>query len=198
MLRKITCADHPTSRPPRVITYTSIVPYPPLSSRLPVIYLLLFSSRFEFLLRLIFSLIPSYTPGFNQFLLLSFSAAKMSTGPLGLPPVSSELKYISPFLQRADELRTKDPVMAYWCKAITLSGDIRLSNSVGRACRCLLCCSEWHISQGKVSRSSCCAVRTTRCARANEERSWTKRRRGYRKRQFSLRGKLRDADICDG
>ena len=54
----------------------------------------------------------------SQLIRLSFSAAKMSTGPLGLPPVSPELKSISPFLQRADELRTKDPVMAYWCKSL--------------------------------------------------------------------------------
>ncbi|KAL6310127.1 Vta1 like-domain-containing protein [Sparassis latifolia] len=34
---------------------------------------------------------------------------------LQLPPVPAELKSISPFLQRSDELAAKDPVMAYWC-----------------------------------------------------------------------------------
>ncbi|KAL0951568.1 hypothetical protein HGRIS_008250 [Hohenbuehelia grisea] len=34
---------------------------------------------------------------------------------LGLPPISPELKAISPFLQRADELQKQDPIMAYWC-----------------------------------------------------------------------------------
>ncbi|KAG6841765.1 hypothetical protein C0991_007094 [Blastosporella zonata] len=34
---------------------------------------------------------------------------------LGLPPVSATLKPITPFLQRANEIRTQDPVMAYWC-----------------------------------------------------------------------------------
>ncbi|KAG6817961.1 hypothetical protein H0H87_012429 [Tephrocybe sp. NHM501043] len=34
---------------------------------------------------------------------------------LGLPPVSAALRPVIPFLQRANELRTQDPVMAYWC-----------------------------------------------------------------------------------
>ncbi|KAG6910522.1 hypothetical protein DXG01_009941 [Tephrocybe rancida] len=32
-----------------------------------------------------------------------------------LPPVSAGLKPIIPYLQRANELRTQDPVMTYWC-----------------------------------------------------------------------------------
>ncbi|OBZ78686.1 Vacuolar protein sorting-associated protein VTA1 [Grifola frondosa] len=36
-------------------------------------------------------------------------------GVLNLPPVPPELKSISPYLQRADELTSRDPVMAYWC-----------------------------------------------------------------------------------
>lgn len=32
-----------------------------------------------------------------------------------LPPIPPSLKAVSPFLQRAEELRTKDPIMAYWC-----------------------------------------------------------------------------------
>jgi vacuolar protein sorting-associated protein VTA1 len=34
---------------------------------------------------------------------------------LGLPPVSTGLKTIAPYLQRAEELVASDPVIAYWC-----------------------------------------------------------------------------------
>ncbi|KAK7058412.1 hypothetical protein VNI00_002046 [Paramarasmius palmivorus] len=34
---------------------------------------------------------------------------------LNLPPVPSPLKLITPYLQRADELYQKEPVVAYWC-----------------------------------------------------------------------------------
>ncbi|KAI0778443.1 Vta1 like-domain-containing protein [Trametes elegans] len=34
---------------------------------------------------------------------------------LSLPPVPPELRAIQPYLQRADELSAKDPVIAYWC-----------------------------------------------------------------------------------
>ncbi|KAJ7597495.1 Vta1 like-domain-containing protein [Mycena floridula] len=33
---------------------------------------------------------------------------------LGLPSITPELKSISPYLQRADELRQKEPIIAYW------------------------------------------------------------------------------------
>jgi vacuolar protein sorting-associated protein VTA1 len=32
-----------------------------------------------------------------------------------LPPITPELKSINPYLQRADELKSQDPIMAYWC-----------------------------------------------------------------------------------
>jgi vacuolar protein sorting-associated protein VTA1 len=35
--------------------------------------------------------------------------------PLGLPPITPELKSIAPYLQRADELKSQDPIIAYWC-----------------------------------------------------------------------------------
>ncbi|KAG0707475.1 Vta1 like-domain-containing protein [Suillus ampliporus] len=38
----------------------------------------------------------------------------MSSG-FGLPPVSTGLKSIAPYLQRAEELVDKEPVVAYWC-----------------------------------------------------------------------------------
>ncbi|KAJ7103362.1 Vta1 like-domain-containing protein [Mycena belliarum] len=34
---------------------------------------------------------------------------------MALPPTPAALKSISPYLQRADELRAKEPVIAYWC-----------------------------------------------------------------------------------
>lgn len=34
---------------------------------------------------------------------------------LGLPPISTALKSITPYLQRAHELNKQDPVVAYWC-----------------------------------------------------------------------------------
>jgi vacuolar protein sorting-associated protein VTA1 len=43
----------------------------------------------------------------------------MSPSILGLPPMASELKSISPYLQRADELQAQEPVMAYWCTSLT-------------------------------------------------------------------------------
>ncbi|OCH94754.1 DUF605-domain-containing protein [Obba rivulosa] len=33
---------------------------------------------------------------------------------LGLPPVPPELRNVSPYLQRADELKSKEPVVSYW------------------------------------------------------------------------------------
>ena len=34
---------------------------------------------------------------------------------LGLPPISVSLKSIAPYLQRAEELVEREPVVAYWC-----------------------------------------------------------------------------------
>ncbi|KAI0361345.1 DUF605-domain-containing protein [Trametes cingulata] len=34
---------------------------------------------------------------------------------LSLPPIPPELKSVTPYLQRAGEISTKDPVIAYWC-----------------------------------------------------------------------------------
>ncbi|KAJ7293739.1 Vta1 like-domain-containing protein [Mycena rebaudengoi] len=34
---------------------------------------------------------------------------------MALPPAPPPLKSVSPYVQRADELRTKEPVIAYWC-----------------------------------------------------------------------------------
>lgn len=35
-----------------------------------------------------------------------------------LPPLPSSLKPVSPYVQRASELKAQDPVMAYWCMTI--------------------------------------------------------------------------------
>lgn len=32
-----------------------------------------------------------------------------------LPALPPSLKSVSPYVQRAEELRAKDPIMAYWC-----------------------------------------------------------------------------------
>ena len=37
------------------------------------------------------------------------------SGKTALPPVPPSLKQIASYIQRADELKTKDPVMSYWC-----------------------------------------------------------------------------------
>ncbi|CAA7265901.1 unnamed protein product [Cyclocybe aegerita] len=39
----------------------------------------------------------------------------MSSAILGLPSVPPELKAITPYLQRAEELKKQDPIIAYWC-----------------------------------------------------------------------------------
>lgn len=39
----------------------------------------------------------------------------MATKLLNLPPIPQSLKSIIPYLQRADELKAKEPIIAYWC-----------------------------------------------------------------------------------
>ncbi|PPR02697.1 hypothetical protein CVT26_009800 [Gymnopilus dilepis] len=39
----------------------------------------------------------------------------MSSSILGLPPIPPELKPIIPYLQRAEELKSQDPIISYWC-----------------------------------------------------------------------------------
>ena len=39
----------------------------------------------------------------------------MSASLLGLPAINAELKPISAYLQRAEELKNQEPVVAYWC-----------------------------------------------------------------------------------
>lgn len=36
-------------------------------------------------------------------------------GVLNLPPIPAELKSITPYLQRAEEVKPTDPVISYWC-----------------------------------------------------------------------------------
>ncbi|KAI0095044.1 Vta1 like-domain-containing protein [Irpex rosettiformis] len=36
-------------------------------------------------------------------------------GALNLPPVPAELKSVTPYLQRAEEVKSTDPIIAYWC-----------------------------------------------------------------------------------
>ncbi|KAF5385240.1 hypothetical protein D9615_001280 [Tricholomella constricta] len=60
--------------------------------------------------------------------------AMSSQSFFGLPPVSSALKPISPYLQRAHELRTQDPIMAYWCAyhAAQLGISLKAKDSASR------------------------------------------------------------------
>ncbi|KAG6890011.1 hypothetical protein C0995_012971 [Termitomyces sp. Mi166 len=51
----------------------------------------------------------------KESVLLPIIRVMSSQSPLGLPPIPPALKPIVPFLQRANELQTQDPVMAYWC-----------------------------------------------------------------------------------
>ena len=37
---------------------------------------------------------------------------------LHLPAIPGELKSVTPYLQRTDELKSKDPIMAYWCACL--------------------------------------------------------------------------------
>jgi len=34
---------------------------------------------------------------------------------LGLPSIPADLKAIAPYLQRADETKSQDPIISYWC-----------------------------------------------------------------------------------
>ena len=45
----------------------------------------------------------------------------MPSSVLGLPSIPPPLKSIAPFLQRAEEVRSQDPVVAYWCTWGTLT-----------------------------------------------------------------------------
>ena len=39
---------------------------------------------------------------------------------LSLPPTPQELRAIAPYLQRANELKNQEPVIAYWCTSCSL------------------------------------------------------------------------------
>ncbi|KIJ45471.1 hypothetical protein M422DRAFT_66978 [Sphaerobolus stellatus SS14] len=43
-----------------------------------------------------------------------------------LPPIPLEIKHLTPYFQRAQELRTRDPVMAYWCAFYGLQAAISI------------------------------------------------------------------------
>ena len=52
---------------------------------------------------------PNTLPSVSLVLVLTMP------GPLGFPAVPAELKPITAFVQRADELKVSEPVVAYWC-----------------------------------------------------------------------------------
>lgn len=43
-----------------------------------------------------------------------------SKSPLNLPPITKELKVITPYLQRAEEIKSQEPIVAYWCSSVHL------------------------------------------------------------------------------
>ncbi|KAI9512503.1 Vta1 like-domain-containing protein, partial [Russula earlei] len=45
---------------------------------------------------------------------------------LGLPPIPPDLKSITPYLQRAHETRTQDPIISYWCAYYAAQAGISL------------------------------------------------------------------------
>ncbi|KAF8482029.1 Vta1 like-domain-containing protein, partial [Russula ochroleuca] len=45
---------------------------------------------------------------------------------LGLPPIPSDLKSITPYLQRAHETRSQDPIISYWCAYYAAQAGISL------------------------------------------------------------------------
>ncbi|TEB38874.1 DUF605-domain-containing protein [Coprinellus micaceus] len=57
-----------------------------------------------------------------------------SKSPLGLPPLTPELKSIVPFLQRAEEVKATEPVVAYWCAyyAAQLGISLKTKDSTSR------------------------------------------------------------------
>jgi hypothetical protein len=42
------------------------------------------------------------------------------TPAINLPELPPPLRHLSPYIQRALELRSKDPIMSYWCKYLAL------------------------------------------------------------------------------
>ena len=57
-----------------------------------------------------------------------------SSSPLGLPSISPQLKSIVPYLQRAQEVRKQDPIVAYWCAyyAAQLGISLKAKDSASR------------------------------------------------------------------
>ncbi|KAI0686809.1 Vta1 like-domain-containing protein [Cytidiella melzeri] len=55
-------------------------------------------------------------------------------GILDLPPIPAELKQITPYLQRAEEVKATDPIIAYWCgcHAAQLGISLKLKDSNSR------------------------------------------------------------------
>lgn len=52
---------------------------------------------------------------------------------IGLPPVPSDLKPVTPFLQRAEEVKLQDPIISYWCRRPLILCPPHLSDSSSQA-----------------------------------------------------------------
>ncbi|KAF8746711.1 hypothetical protein RHS02_00816, partial [Rhizoctonia solani] len=61
-------------------------------------------------------------------------SASRPVSTMPLPQVPPELKPIAPFLQRADEMRAKDPIISFWCEyyAVKKGLSLKLSGGGGR------------------------------------------------------------------
>ena len=49
-------------------------------------------------------------------------------GALGLPAVPAELKPITPYLQRAEEVKATDAIISYWCTLILIKFELATHN----------------------------------------------------------------------
>lgn len=66
---------------------------------------------------------------------------------LNLPTAPPELRSIAPYLQRANELKDQEPVMAYWCTSL-----VRVFRDLGlmrHLCRHILCRAAGYSNQNE-------------------------------------------------
>lgn len=111
---------------------------------------------------------------------------------LGLPSIPPDLKAIAPYLQRADETKSQDPIISYWCTswAILLTVVVLLIYSIRFFCRCLLRCPDRHLPQGCERTEPRLPLSSPYRARKPPFCGWPIRCRHRRQRVFRVRGEL--------
>ncbi|KAF8922023.1 hypothetical protein CPB85DRAFT_1465040 [Mucidula mucida] len=66
-----------------------------------------------------------------------------TTKLFNLPPIPPALKSVTPYLQRADELKGKEPIMSYWCTyyaaQVGIALNMKETNSREFLLTCLAC-----------------------------------------------------------